>query len=248
MTATAPASAKPAVRTLTPAQVQEYHDNGFVIVKSLYTPEQAVYYKSILKGELKECAQGLVSGVKVWMAPVLNPEVCKLMAEPNIVAMLNQLLGPDLEFLSGKAVFKSADTTFGSPWHQDWFYWEGATKLSVWIALDDATPENGCLMFAPGTHKKVFKKYVADGNAFVNRITDADLAEYKKVDVAVKKGDAVIFHDLAAHASHDNTAKIDRWSFISTYRSGAELDIAKVWEKGMLITGKSVNPTFPNPY
>jgi phytanoyl-CoA hydroxylase len=242
-------TATTAARTLTPAQIQEYHDNGFVIVKSLYTPEQAAYYKKILTDEIKSTTAGLVSGVKVWMAPVLHPEVLKLMAEPNIVAMLNQVMGPDLEFLSGKVVFKSADTTFGSPWHQDWFYWEGATKVSVWIALDDATPENGCLMFSPGTHKKIFaKKVVPNTNAFVNRITDEDLAGYEKVDVAVKRGDVVIFHDLAAHASHNNTAKIDRWSFISTYRSGSENDIAKVWEKGMLITGKSVNPTFPNPY
>ncbi len=248
MTTAAPSSVQTAPRTLTPAQVQEYNDNGFVVVPGLYTPEQAVYYKQILTNELQGSAAGLISGVKVWMAPTLHPEVLKLMAEPNIVAMLNQVSGPDLEFLSGKVVFKSKDTTFGSPWHQDWFYWNGPTKVSVWIALDDATPENGCLMFAPGTHKKVFKMYVADGNAFVNRITESDLAEYKKVDVAVKRGDAVIFHDLAAHASHNNTAKIDRWSFISTYRSGAAFDDSKVWEKGMLITGKSLNPTFPNPY
>ncbi len=236
-------------RLLTAEQVQEYNDNGFVIVKSLYTPEQAAEYKAILQNELKQFSGGLVSGVKVWMAPTLHPQVLKLMTEPNIVAMLNQVTGPDLEFLSGKVVFKSADTTFGSPWHQDWFYWGGPTKVSVWIALDDATPENGCLMFAPGTHKKVFKKYIADNtNAFVNRITESDLAEYKKVDVAVKRGDAVIFHDLAAHASHDNTAKIDRWSFISTYRSGHAFDDSNVWEKGMLLTGKSVNPTFPNPF
>jgi hypothetical protein len=238
-----------AARKLSDEQVREYHNNGYVTVKGLYSEAECLEYKRILSQEIKTDDRALVSGVRVWMAPTLHPTILKWMVEPNIVAMLNQVVGPDLEFLSGKVVYKSADMTFGSPWHQDWFYWEGTTKVSVWLALDDATAENGCLMFAPGTHRKVFKKFApANTNAFVYRITEEDLAGYEKVTVPVKRGDAVIFHDLAAHASHDNTAKIDRWSFISTYRSGAELDVAKVWEKGMLLTGKSVNPTMPKPF
>jgi ectoine hydroxylase-related dioxygenase (phytanoyl-CoA dioxygenase family) len=166
------------------------------------------------------------------------------MIEPNIVAMLNQIIGPDLEFLSAKAVFKSAAVKFGSPWHQDWFYWGGPTKLSVWIALDDATPDNGCLIFAQGTHHAVLPKYRDEANAFSERVTAETLAPFKKVDLAVKRGDAVIFHDLAAHSSHPNPSGKDRWSFISTYRSGAIADSSKVWEKALSVTGKSVNPHY----
>ena len=50
-------------------------------------------------------------------------------------------------------VFKNEAMTFASPWHQDWSYWYGAHKLSIWVALDDATVENGCLKLFPGSHK-----------------------------------------------------------------------------------------------
>lgn len=236
-----------APRTLTDAQVREYHANGFVVVSGLYKPEDCVEYKRVVREMLADEFEKITSGVRVWMAPTIHPTILNLMVEPNIAAMLNQVLGPDLEFLSAKAVFKTSSVNFGSPWHQDWFYWGGATKVSVWIALDDATPENGCLRFAEGTHTTVLPKYRDQSNAFSERFNEETIANYKKVDLRVKRGDAVIFHDLAAHASYPNTLGTDRWSFISTYRSGAIRDEATVWEKGLLVTGRSVNPTFTRP-
>ena len=237
-----------APRTLTDAQIREYHANGFVVVQGLYEPEECVEYKRVVREMLADEFEKITSGVRVWMAPTIHPTILKLMVEPNITAMLNQVVGPDLEFLSAKAVFKTANVKFGSPWHQDWFYWGGPTKVSVWIALDDATPENGCLRFAEGTHTKVLPKSRGEGNAFTEQFGEETVAEYKKVDIRVKRGDAVIFHDLAAHASYENKLGTDRWSFISTYRSGAVLDDAKVWEKGLVVSGRSVNANFPRPF
>src|SRR5687768_8116760 len=109
------------------------------------------------------------------MSDVIHPVLKEAMRDDKVVPILHQIVGPNLEFLSAKAVFKNAKTAFPSPWHQDWFYWEGPHKVSIWIALDDATPANGCLKFVPGAHKKVFEKKVVNETAFVNRIADKDL-------------------------------------------------------------------------
>ena len=149
---------------------------------------------------------------------------------------------PHVEFLSAKVVLKNSSTSFASPWHQDYFYWEGSNKLSIWIALDDATVANGCLMFVPGSHKKLFTKQVVNNeNAFVNRIDPKDLADWPQQTVELKRGDAVFFHDMAVHSSHPNTAGVDRWSLISTYRDASIVDASTVWPTAMVVAGKSAN-------
>jgi ectoine hydroxylase-related dioxygenase (phytanoyl-CoA dioxygenase family) len=176
------------------------------------------------------------------MCDTLSPLLLSAMGDDRVTPYLLKLIGPDIEFLSAKVVYKDAKATKASPWHQDWFYWEGATKVSVWIALDDATPENGALMFVPGTHHKVFRKRVAsDADSFQNTVDEADFSSLPQVTIDVKRGDAVFFHDLAIHGSHPNTAGRDRWSLITTYRDGSVADSSNVWSKSHVIRGRRVN-------
>ena len=53
--------------------------------------------------------------------------------------------------------------------------------------------------------------------------------EAKAVTLPCAVGDAVLFHDLALHASHPNASGQDRYALISTYRSAAEPDLEYDW-------------------
>jgi phytanoyl-CoA hydroxylase len=226
---------------LSSEQVEAYRRDGFVVAKELYAPDTMLRWKQIMS-ELIAAEPKNTSGVRVWMADTIHPVLREGMKDDRVTPILRQIIGPDVEFLSAKAVFKNAATAFASPWHQDWFYWEGATKISVWIALDDATVANGCLKFVPGSHKKVFaKRTVRESVGFDHRITDDDLSDWPQVTVEARRGDAVFFHDLAVHSSHPNTAGTDRWSLISTYRDAGTRDGSKVWKKPLLVAGQSVN-------
>lgn len=218
---------------------------GYAIVPALYPPEVVLEWKRIMQDLLAKEPHN-VSGVRVWAAHDIHPTLRAAMGDDRVTPVLRRLISNDLEFLSAKAVFKNSATAFASPWHQDWFYWEGATKYSVWIALDDATIANGCLRFIPGSHVKVFpRKTVNDGIAFVNRVEEKDLADWTPVDLQVKRGDAVVFHDLAVHASHPNASGADRWSLISTYRIASIQDPCglneSLWKHPYLTSGRSVN-------
>ena len=112
----------------------------------------------------------------------------------------------------------------------------------MWIALDDATPENGCLKMIAGSHFKRFKvKQVKAQNGFGWRIGNEEIAGLPETTLAVNRGDAVFFHDQTLHSSFPNTTGADRWSFISTYRDGSERDESTVWKHPMVVTGESVN-------
>jgi hypothetical protein len=247
--------ASPAERALPQVDVAAYQRDGFVVVKGLYSGEEMLAWKKLM-GEVLDAEKRAAkkdewditdSGVRVWMSDLIHPTLREAMRDDHVVPILNQIIGPDVEFLSAKAVFKNAKTAFPSPWHQDWFYWEGANKVSIWIALDDATPANGCLKFVPGAHRKVFNKTTASENAFTFRITERDLEGWPVATIEVRRGDAVFFHDLAVHSSYPNTAGTDRWSLISTYRDASVLDSATVWKTAMIVSGRSVNGAVEMP-
>jgi ectoine hydroxylase-related dioxygenase (phytanoyl-CoA dioxygenase family) len=231
------------LQLLSAEQVAQYHRDGYVVVPDLVDPAEAMQWKAKLKARLvDEGNENIPSGVRVWMADNMDDQSSAQLQSPRMVAILQQLIGPNVEFLSYKAVFKNAKTAFSSPWHQDWAYWNGSTKISVWIALDDATPENGCLQLIPGSQRQAIEmKEVEDVKGFVRRITDDQVAGMPIVTVPVPRGAGIFFHDLALHASCPNINGQDRWSVIPTYRDAATPDSSTVWKRALLLSGASVN-------
>jgi hypothetical protein len=226
-----------------PEAVAQYHRDGYVVARALFSETAATQWKALLKARLTTYG-GLnePSGVRVWMVDDMDPLTRDNVGSARLVAALAQLIGPDIEFLSVKAVFKNAQTTFPSPWHQDWFYWQGAPKISVWIALDEATPENGCLKMIPGSQQTVAEKAeIDDGHGFSYRLTDEMVADRPVEILPVQRGDAVFFHDLTLHASCPNRNGQERWTAIATYRSGTVVDSSTVWQSALVLQGESVN-------
>lgn len=223
-----------------------FHRDGFCIAKRLYSAEEMLDWKAriidVLEADGHVDTDPTSTGVHVFMADVLDPFFRERMKDACVVSVLNRIIGPNVEFLSVKSVYKNKFTRFGSPWHQDWYYWKGANKISVWIALDDAAPENGCLKMIAGSHFKRFKvKQVKAQNGFGWRIGNEEFAGRPATTLEVDRGDAVFFHDQTLHGSFPNTTGADRWSFISTYRDGSVQDTSTVWKHPMVVTGESVN-------
>jgi len=211
-----------------------YERDGFYIARGLYDDATMTAWKATLQQALEEEKFDSPSGVRVWLGQTLPEPVLGGMTEPGIATLLHAIIGPEVEYLSAKAVFKSGTTRFGSPWHQDWFYWEGAPKLSVWIALDNATKDNGCLTVLPGCHHAVLPRTtLSKGEDFANRIPDDQMPAGEVLTVELQRGDALIFSDLLPHGSHPNTAGTDRWSIISTYRDATVPDDSPVWDSSL---------------
>lgn len=214
--------------------------DGYLIVPNLFSLEEVKQLKAEIrriitevKGEADEAgidpATLMRSGVYVGLAA--RSEVFqRAVADPRLLDVLETAMGHNIEFLSDKVVFKDATTDYGSPWHQDWPYWGGTHKWSVWVALDDATPENGTLRVIPGSHKAPQDHYdPGDGIAFSNRLKEGSVDESTAVSATVEAGGAVFFHDLTIHGSHDCTIKEDRWVWIPTYRVAGAQDPDYSW-------------------
>ena len=104
-------------------------------------------------------------------------------------------MSPNIEFLSDKAVFKNHQIDFESPWHQDWHYWHGSHKISVWIALDDTTIDNGCIKLLPSSYKSAIMHNgeANDGYGFGHRLQPDAVDESKSITAEISAGSGVFF-------------------------------------------------------
>jgi ectoine hydroxylase-related dioxygenase (phytanoyl-CoA dioxygenase family) len=217
---------------------KEYERTGYSVIKRLFTEEEVKLYKGAARGIMEQNGVGK-EGVYMGMA-VASPIFKKAAAHPVLVDALKQIIGDHVVFLSDKLVFKDASIDFGSPWHQDYPYWKGSHKISVWIALDDASPESGCLRVVPGSHLKGAAHHggdASDGLGFRNRLGDEEIDGLEIVDLVASRGDAIIFHDLLYHASYPNSSGKDRWALISTYKDGTQEDPEYSWAKAAFQVG-----------
>jgi ectoine hydroxylase-related dioxygenase (phytanoyl-CoA dioxygenase family) len=195
-----------------------FETNGFLLKREVFSADEM---KS-LKAQCKELAEDTSNtGVNVYPGDRCRDDLRNISCDPRLVATLKNIVNEEMDFLSVKSVHKSASLGFPSPWHQDRAYWKGSAKISIWIAMDDATVANGCLKVIPGSHLDFLDHNISDTNKFKNSIADDALADREQISVEMAKGDALFFHDLLLHSSYENKSGKDRWSIIPTYRDAA---------------------------
>lgn len=146
----------------------------------------------------------------------------RLAADPRIGALCADLIGPDVNLYWDQAVYKKPEKPRRFPWHQDngYAYVEPQQYLTVWLALSDATVDNGCPWVAPGVHRRgtLAHSYVDPlGFECFERFGDA-------VPAPVPAGGAVVFSSLTPHLTGPNTTGEVRKSYILQYApQGAEV-------------------------
>jgi ectoine hydroxylase-related dioxygenase (phytanoyl-CoA dioxygenase family) len=109
----------------------------------------------------------------------------------------------------------------------------------VWIALDDATEENGCLKIIPSSHKKLYTHddLQEETNILFHRLVEDELEGESVVTTELRSGGALFFHDQLVHSSHPNRSGADRFCFIPTYRSADEPDSSTIWSASLPLGG-----------
>jgi Phytanoyl-CoA dioxygenase (PhyH) len=141
----------------------------------------------------------------------------------GILSLVSQLIGPDIILWGSQVFCKPPLTGKAIPWHQDGQYWpiRPIATCSVWIALDDATPENGCMRYIPGSH--------ANGSVYRHRVSQRkDVVLNQEVepwqfDEAVGRDDVLragefSLHDVfLIHGSNANRSKRRRAGFVIRY-------------------------------
>jgi len=139
---------------------------------------------------------------------------------PALVATAQQLIGNDI-ILWGTTLFgKPPLNGKQTPWHQDGEYYpiKPLEVLTIWIPLDDVTPENGPMKFIPGSHKqhKLFSHSRVEGDDMtINLVCDAEHFDEATAEPLLLRTGQVSFHDVyMIHGSNANHTDKRRAAFI----------------------------------
>lgn len=146
------------------------------------------------------------------------------MENEKIRPILEQVLGDQVVLTTAhhnSIMTKLPHVSSATSWHQDRRYWRYSDDnlVSVWLALDDETEENGVLEFIPGSHKMQFKAEQFDEKEYFSQ-TYAPNKEIisHKVSTNLKKGDVVLFHCLLLHRANKNATDKAKISFVYTVK------------------------------
>jgi len=150
---------------------------------------------------------------KVWRFVEFEPRLNALAtAQTRIQNVLEHLLGEPCQLIQDMALLKPPFIGTEKPWHQDaaYFGWGPPEKIiGVWIALDPATAENGCMHALPGTHREGATPHIHRRDC---QIADERVQVERDVLVPLQPGGAMFFSSLLHHGTPPNKSGQQRWA------------------------------------
>lgn len=159
----------------------------------------------------------------------IGPAVLKMLTDDNLLNVVECLIGPEITSnpiqhvrIKPPATDLHDDEVRAHITHTDWHQDQGVTHesaddtrmITVWIAVTDATRENGCLQVQPARHREELLPHCDKTQI---GIPDQFLGGHQSLPLPVKSGGVVIFHPKAPHASLVNKTNGFRWSFDVRY-------------------------------
>lgn len=206
---------------VTQAQIDFYQENGFVVIEDFLSPPELESWRSAVdeavaaRQDLKLAGSNWRSGdsyydhvftqrINLWQD---HAGVRALMLDPALGKLAAALAGVEgIRIWHDQALIKEP---WANPtgWHLDNPYWSFSSRqaISIWVALDDATLENGCLYFLPGTHKSARFDNVGIGQNIGDLFkVYSGWATLQAVAAPMKAGSCSFHNGLVAHGAGAN--------------------------------------------
>jgi len=158
---------------------------------------------------------------RIWSPTKRHPVFAEAAADPRLLDIIEQLIGPNILFHYSKLHMKAARVGSAVEWHQDFSYYPHTNTdlLSAMIYLDDASTENACLHVLPGSHKRGLANHYVDGY-FRGKLTGAEAPDpAEAVPLEAPAGSVAFVHCLVQHYSPSNRSEKRRRAFLPTYRA-----------------------------
>ena len=198
---------------LSSEEIKRYNEDGYLI------PNFTMPEKDLL--EIEELHDLLVKKFPKFRnycpAILLHDErFLKYCFKKEILNIIEQLIGKNFALWNSSFFAKPALNGQATPWHQDGQYWpiRPLSTCSVWLAIDDATSENGCLKFIKGSHKeKILKKHKHNKskNLTLNQeILKSEYVEKNSVNLILKRGQISLHDVFMVHGSEENKSSNSR--------------------------------------
>lgn len=234
---------------LTISESDNYARDGYILRRGLLSGREVDAFRAHARGELESerragavIAKGDGSGnatlLRMWTSA--GDDLYGLLArDERLVFLARQLIGKPVYLYSHKMTMKQPREGGAWEWHQDFGYWHdygclAPDMMSIYVALDRATPENGCLQVLSGTHRlgRLTHRRENDQTVVEREHIDAALQRFELVHVSMEPGDAIAFDCNLLHRSDANRTDTFRWGYIASYNAVDNVPFKRVRDYG----------------
>ncbi len=257
--------------TLTQAQIEAYRRDGVLPYRGLLNTDEVAELKAAVLDAIASMGKRKVAGdgadfqesdtyydrvftqrLNLWR---INEVVKSYMLNSELGRMLCQLEGQEgFRVWHDQALIKEP---FANPtaWHVDNPYWSFSSRhsISVWIALEEATPYNGCMCFIPGSHQMARYENAGIGQNMADLLRlYPEMTSIDPVAYPMKPGDCSFHNGLTAHGAGANMTRGRRIAMTcaympvgSTFNGEKNIlpeDYFKSLRKGDLLDNDALNP------
>lgn len=227
---------------LSPQHIAYYEKFGYLIVPDLLSPQEIEALKretaAIFRGErgniegLIPVAPGepdsevLKKYVAIHFPHKISPVIREFLSHEKVTDILTGVVGPNVKCMQSM-LFVKAPGKRGQSWHQDEYYipTRDRSLIGAWIAIDDATVDNGCLWIIPGRPGHMMRRVPYLGKEYADVDTvDVGALEQQAIPVEVKSGTVVFFNGYTLHSSRANrTTDCFRTALVNHYMSAESM-------------------------
>ncbi len=223
---------------------QTYRTEGYAIARSVVDRELMAEARNHVDWLLKKHPELRPEQLHHTLVPG-DPFWVRLISDDRLLDAAQQFIGPNIALFASHYICKPPRDGQAVLWHQDGSYWplEPMEVVTLWLAIDDSTPENGCMRVFPGTQSMDLQKLRERkdvANVLNSEIDLDDIDDSSAVDIVLAPGDVSIHHPNLIHGSKANLS--DRWRrgltirYIPTSTRVTEAD----WPSVMLFRGNPV--------
>lgn len=229
-----------AKQALTAEQVEQYHEDGYLILKGFFNPGEAAKLQdtaiadaAVSKNAINvNDSTGKRSKLSLWYKPG-NDIYGLLTRSESLVTAVDKILDGEAAICHFHSKLMQKEPKVGGAWewHQDYGYWYKNEFLlpdqmmSVMVAITEANKENGCLQVIKGSHKmgRIEHGFSGEQVGASQHYVDLSLQTMELVYVELEAGDVLFFHSNLLHRSEANLSDRPRWSMISCYNRASNI-------------------------
>lgn len=231
---------------------EQYHRDGYVIVRGVVEAEpvaEALRHARETMARFPDDTPEQIHRRPLWQE---DPFYHRFVCQPKLLDLAEAILGPDLALFATGYIIKPPAASLAVLWHQDGSYWplEPMEVITLWLAVDDSLPENGCMRVIPGTHTldlKGLQPNTEVANVLSSEIPPEYVDESKAVDCVLRRGGVSVHHPNIIHGSNANTSTLRRCGLTIRYIPATTRILLKGksaqegrWPSAFLLRGEAV--------
>jgi non-haem Fe2+, alpha-ketoglutarate-dependent halogenase len=241
---------RPAV--LTPEQISAFNRDGYLAGLRIFDEEEITSIRGYFDELLAKTLAAGGDSYSISTAHLRYRRVYDILTHPRIVARIKDLIGENVIAWGSHFFCKMPGDGKRVSWHQDSSYWPLTPSMAVtaWLAIDDASVENACMRYIPGSHRMGHLTYTLSENDEENVLNQTVLGAEtlgEPVNVELKAGEISIHSDLLLHGSEANQSNKRRCGLTLRF-CPAIVRAGLGWNaKGVVVSGKDESGHWENP-